>query len=47
MNEMVQAFEVILPKLQAVYNAVESSQTEFSEIDSITLALVELARIGS
>jgi hypothetical protein len=47
MKEMIQAFEVILPKLHSVYDAVVGNPNKnFLEEDKINSSLVELAKIG-
>lgn len=47
MKEMVQAFEVILPKLHQVYDvAAQHKAGSFIEEEAINEALVQLAKIG-
>lgn len=46
MKEMVQAFEVLLPKLHAVYDVAAGNPQSFLEEEAINEALVQLAKIG-
>ena len=46
MKEMVQAFEVLLPKLHSVYDVAVEHGDAFIEEDRVNDALVELAKIG-
>jgi len=46
MKEMVQAFEVLLPKLHSVYDAAAEAKGSFIEEEAVNEALVELSKIG-
>lgn len=46
MKEMIQAFEVLLPKLHSVYDAAAGNPKSFIEEEAISEALVQLAKIG-
>lgn len=43
---MIQAFEVLLPKLHSVYDAAAASPKSFIEEEAISEALVQLSKIG-